>query len=102
MGKHSDLGVLNAVAEGGFNSGAVFGRSESLDLQQCLGQAVRQHVRAFQDLGEGIEIMFVVGPRVGEEIFRGQKVSEAFEELNQKQPADLTENVRIRKEFELG
>ena len=75
------------------------GGGDGLDFEQSLKQAVRKFVSALQDGGEGIEIGFVIGARVGKEIFRGQKVGETFEKLGEERPADLEKNMQVGKEF---
>jgi len=95
LGKWGGVGVLRIVV-------AIFGGGECLDFDQRLKQAVREFASALQDGGEGIKVGLVVGSRVGEEIFGGQKVGEAFEKLGEERPVDLAEKIGVGKEFKFG
>ena len=78
---------------------ATFGGGECLDFDQGLSHDIRQFADELQDGGEGIKVGLVVRSRVGEEIFGGQKVGEAFEKLGEERPVDLAEKIGVGKEF---
>ena len=95
LGKWGGVGVLRIVV-------AIFGGGECLDFDQGLSHDIRQFADELQDGGEGIKVGLVVGSRVGEEIFGGQKVGEAFEKLGEERPVDLAEKIGVGKEFKFG